>query len=59
MVLGWKSTGKKNENLWKKHILEYQPAFLPFVKEVTNKVGAILAKFSITVIFTPLRKVLH
>ncbi|XP_063625255.1 uncharacterized protein LOC134796991 [Cydia splendana] len=34
-----------------------QPAFLPYVKGITDKVGSVLKKFSIKTVYTPLSKV--
>ncbi|KAI5638761.1 hypothetical protein NE865_08645 [Phthorimaea operculella] len=34
-----------------------QPAFLPYVKGVTDKIGRLLGKFSIKTVFTPFNKI--
>ncbi|KAI5638489.1 reverse transcriptase (RNA-dependent DNA polymerase) domain-containing protein [Phthorimaea operculella] len=36
-----------------------QPAYLPFVKGVTDKIGTVLSKNSVKTVFTPLSKVSH
>lgn len=39
------------------HRVERQPAFLPFLVGVTDKIGRIMSKYSIKTIFTPSKKI--
>lgn len=39
--------------------VERKPAFLPYIKGVTDKIGKVLQKASIKTIYTPLKKISH
>lgn len=43
----------------RKCMVDRKPAFLPYVKGVTDKIAKILQKFSVKTIFTPLKKISH
>ncbi|XP_050549769.1 uncharacterized protein LOC126910700 [Spodoptera frugiperda] len=48
---------KKPTNRHRRCEVERQPAFMPYVKGVTDKVANILHKYAIKTVFTPFRKV--
>ncbi|XP_026496530.1 uncharacterized protein LOC113401036 [Vanessa tameamea] len=51
------NTATRDHKLLRQYRVERQPAFMPYVKGVTDKIARVLGKYAVKTIFTPFKKI--
>ncbi|XP_047543263.1 uncharacterized protein LOC125075598 [Vanessa atalanta] len=51
------NTATRDHKLLRQYRVERQPAFMPYVKGVTDKIARVLSKYAVKTIFTPFKKI--